>query len=360
MQIQFDSPSERGWTAEVEKEKKDQIAIQEDIIETEVVNVHENLTAIIGALFFFSICGVLIRIGLNRLELYDGQPVIQVMYAQFTGCVIIGFLLEFKIRIESKYHTVFVGMSTGLCGSITTFSGVILVASKEFYNIKNKNRDTFHSILGGLGVLMVCFGLSFIGFTFGRHIAMAFVKAKDSQNSKIQKLKYLAARCFHRATINKVDCLLIVLGLASYAVTIALVIAVTSGRDITFSMLFAPFGTLLRWRLGKLNPKFPRFPLGTFIVNIGGSLILVIFYLLGITIIKSMVVCDVFFGIMDGFCGCLTTISTFVVESTGLDNKYGYRYAVISIVVAQVIMAVGFGIYVGTGRVTSTFCSGIV
>jgi len=40
-------------------------------------------------------------------------------------------------------------------------------------------------------------------------------------------------------------------------------------RLVALSLLFSPFGVLMRWRLVKLNTFWPSFPIGTFICNIG-------------------------------------------------------------------------------------------
>ena len=79
----------------------------------------------------------------------------------------------------------------------------------------------------------------------------------------------------------------------------------------------AALGALLRWQLGaKLNSLFPTIPPGTLAANLIGA------YIVGI--------CIAFFStfsaispewrlfVITGFCGGLTTFSTFSVEITGL------------------------------------------
>jgi CrcB protein len=45
----------------------------------------------------------------------------------------------------------------------------------------------------------------------------------------------------------------------------------------------------------------------------------------------GIVGCQVLQGVQDGFCGCLTTVSTWVGEIKGLKRRSGYFYCVASV-----------------------------
>ncbi len=104
--------------------------------------------------------------------------------------------------------------------------------------------------------------------------------------------------------------------------------------DAVFAIVFAPPGAILRYWLSiKLNPKLPSFPLGTFSANILGTAVLAMAYDLQHTRLGdkgivggSIVGCQVLTGVMDGFCGCLTTVSTWVAELRSLRKHCGYAY----------------------------------
>lgn len=113
-----------------------------------------------------------------------------------------------------------------------------------------------------------------------------------------------------------------------------------------------------RW----LNPRVKTFPLGTFAVNIAGTAVLGGLAVGGYEV-RGKFGCGLLLGVADGFCGCLTTVSTFVVEFTGMPREYAmcalwangadlvvkhaYRYAVATVVAGLLVMIVVLGSYVG-------------
>ena len=88
--------------------------------------------------------------------------------------------------------------------------------------------------------------------------------------------------------------------------------------EVLFALVFAPVGCLLRFYASlKLNGLVPSFPLGTFTVNMLGTAIEGMCFDIqhvGVGVMGRMgggiVGCQVLNGVMDGFCGCLTTVST--------------------------------------------------
>lgn len=110
-------------------------------------------------------------------------------------------------------------------------------------------------------------------------------------------------------------------------------------------------GAYLRYLLSFCNPIYPEFPIGTFVVNVTGTWLLAAF-----TTISHYVVdyydADlqaVMFGLSTGFCGCLTTVSTFVAEidhlQTAVSGSAAYKYAIVSNVFAQIGIIFIYNIY---------------
>jgi CrcB protein len=133
----------------------------------------------------------------------------------------------------------------------------------------------------------------------------------------------------------------------------------------TFALVFAPIGCLMRFYASKyLNARIPSFPLGTFFVNVFGTCILGMCYdlqharLIGAAPGSGYIACGVLEGVIQGFCGCITTVSTWVVELNSLRRRHAYLYGAASVCIALlsliVIMGsvgwtIGFGISVCLG-----------
>lgn len=122
--------------------------------------------------------------------------------------------------------------------------------------------------------------------------------------------------------------------------------------QVLFALVFAPVGCLMRFKLSLwLNGKFKAFPLGTFTANIFGTLILGMCYDLQHVALPSaggmigggLLGCGILQGIQDGFCGCLTTVSTWALELKGLRRSHAYLYGIASVGLSLSILVVVMG-----------------
>ncbi|KAL3495739.1 CrcB-like protein-domain-containing protein [Aspergillus germanicus] len=321
----------------------------------------------ISYLVFFSIFGTLARLGLQALTFYDGAPVVTgVLWANVGGSLIMGFLLEDKnifreewgnprkpttspqdpdAAEESKRHKsikktipLYVGLTTGFCGSFTSFSSFIrdifLALANDLpdpYSPSIASRNGGYSFMALLAVLLTTVSLSLAGLIFGSHCALA-----------LDRFSLLPPLPF-RLTRRILDPLLAFLAWGSWLGSVFLAIwppHETWRGDAIFAIIFAPLGCLLRFYLSlALNTRIPSFPLGTFTVNILGTIILAMCYDLqrvdgiGASVLVS---CQVLQGVMDGFCGCATTVSTWVAELNGLGRRlHAYVYGTVSVGVAM-------------------------
>ena len=115
--------------------------------------------------------------------------------------------------------------------------------------------------------------------------------------------------------------------------------------------MFAPLGCLLRFYASiKLNGLVPTFPLGTFAINMLGTAVEGMCYdiqhvRVGVMgrVGGGMIGCQILQGMQDGFCGCLTTISTWVAEINGLRRKHGWIYAFFSVLGGLCLMVIVMG-----------------
>jgi len=126
-------------------------------------------------------------------------------------------------------------------------------------------------------------------------------------------------------------------------------------HQATAALLFSFPGTLTRYVLSiLLNPRSEVLPVGTLVANEFGTSLLAMFHALqGLRPPVSPGACSILQGLDDGYCGCLTTVSTFVSEMRVLGSRKGLLYGTISIVVGQVLMVLILGSAVWAGGVSS-------
>lgn len=347
-------------------------------------------------LVFFAIFGTLARLGLQALTYYPGAPIVTgVLWANFGGCVLMGFFLEDRniFREEwghghsphpsnqstdsawiKKHKTVkksiplYIGLTTGFCGSFTSFSSFMRdaflalsndLAGSSSSSSSSAGRNRGDSFMAVAAVLIFTVSLSISGLYLGAHIALAL-------DPWIPTVPF-------RITRNILDRVVVLLGWGCWlgAVFMSIWPPENAWREqAVFAIVFAPLGCLFRFYVSLLlNPRIPYFPLGTFAVNIIGTGVLGMCYdlqhvsgigatpasgwnvvvpsspsralLFGDGDLSSWLVsCQVLQGVMDGFCGCATTVSTWVAELTSLGRRrFAYVYGGVS-------MAVGLGLLV--------------
>lgn len=317
---------------------------------------HTILNIVNGALW-----GVLARKGLMVLTMYNGTYLGGVVWANFAACVVMGMamalekpwgaLLEHEDRKTGKTSgkfaqkgtiPVYVGITTGFCGTCSSFSSFILEAFSRAANTLPELYDypnAAYGIMEALAVLVAQLAISASGFHAGQHL----MNASDSKVSPIspRAYKWMELACS-------------VSGVVCYIIVIVLIATKNDGswRSWTFLCLFAPWGALLRfWLLKTLNGKIRNFPVGTYTANQVGCLLLAVFTLLlrgrrgSVPIVSNMIGCHILVGLDDGFCGALTTVSTFVVELFGLTTGHSYGYGVASVASGFACMVLILGSY---------------
>jgi len=257
----------------------------------------------------------------------------------------------------------YVGLATGLCGSITTFSSWMLGVFEGFARIDRPPHGGFYNFMDGLSQTLITIGASYAAFVFGAHlapyllsehilrlfgkIAAPFPSKKASapgkQTDKGERPDGSSSPLPVQTTNpHKVAVILLFL-LLWLAATLVCVYVPRWRGIVMFALLFAPCGTWLRFYLSDLNIRFTTFPLGTFLANALGTAILATCVALQRTGNRTMLQCQVLQGFDDGFCGCLTTISTFIAEVGKLKRGQTYRYVLASWVTGQLLMLVILG-----------------
>lgn len=290
-----------------------------------------------------SYVGVLTRIYLSALANWTGVPLFRSLYPEMVGTVIMGFVVSHKVLLAD--HTfLYQAVATGLCGSITTFSSWNNEAVSILLQAGQVPPDNGMRVLGWVTILLLGLGMSAGALTVGRHLAALSPWADGKQRNEESDASSTKCCC---SAVEPVVFVCVWLVTTAVIVIIPYMLA---RLDLLFSCLFASLGTYLRWHLSPFNSCFRNFKLGTFVVNVAGAWLLG-----GVACIlelyaKGELIHDILVGVSSGFCGCLTTISTFAVELSSLPLRSSYVYALSSVFAAQVGIVVVRGTVQWTGN----------
>jgi CrcB protein len=238
----------------------------------------------------------------------------------------------------------------GFCGSLTTFSGWQLDVFNSWVNAGHYHRNGFrdvraldrhnsciasrsfiYQLVDGITKSVFTVVLSLASVSFGAHIA-----------------KLISPRCPALPPPGRVTRYgLTIISILSYAATFPAYfrLPATFRHQATAALMFSFPGTLTRYLLSiRLNPVLKTMPLGTFTANTLGTALLGTFHILQNTRTPvSQNACTILQGLSDGYCGCLTTVSTFAAEVGTLIERKAWLYAVVSWGTGQLLLLVILG-----------------
>ena len=315
------------------KQRKNTIKITVDQILHHLISI--------AALSLGSYAGVTARISLSSLSEWDGISHFPSFWAQIIGALVIGVLVIYKGRIQKRYIVIYTAVSTGFCGSLTTFSSWNVEAAQVLMQFNhttlNSNQHGYYtSGIGYLTVLLLGFGMPIAAMLLGRNIS----KACESVFEKMKLQRYTRCCTIPRVIIS----VSIIVGYIVVSATLIAVCVYYTNYFLLFSLLLGSIGTYIRWQLSSLDniASFQEFPLGTFLANTLGSIILVVtsiaiaFYTdeTEIEPIKTAILT----GVASGFCGSLTTVSTFLVQLSFMPFHKAILYALVSLLTSQVLI----------------------
>ncbi|KAG5732373.1 UPF0695 membrane protein [Termitomyces sp. T112] len=294
-----------------------------------------------------SIFGTLARLGLTALARYQGNSIFPLAYAQGLGCLIMGFAVGLKDPFSTFYPPLFTAVTTGFCGSLTTFSGWQVDIFDSWINAGQYYHGGLRNFLDGLGKSVFTLSISLASVSFGMQLAAAVRPYLPAIPPPPRLLRYAIT----------------IISILFYGAVFPIFFVMDSSyrHQATAALLFASPGTITRYLLSvHLNTMLNSMPLGTFSANMIGTALLGGFNVLQKKVVPvSSYACGVLQGLNDGYCGCLTTVSTFAVEIRGLGFWKGSRYAVISWGVAQLLLLLILGPSLWTGhsrgQITCTF-----
>ncbi len=208
---------------------------------------------------------------------------------------------------------------------MTTFSGWQMDIFESWLNSQNASRGPLRDVVDGLTKSVYTISISLASLLFGHYLGSSFTFAVP-----------------HPPRVLRISISLLSILLYAAAFPLYFRLSPSFRHQATSALLFSAPGALMRYAISvKLNIA-GRIPLGTFIVNTLGTALLGIFHVLQRLNVNSDA-CTTLQGLSDGYCGCLTTISTFAVEITVLKGRRKWVYSVGSYITAQLLLLVIIG-----------------
>ena len=278
----------------------------------------------------FAYFGMLARVYLSELVKWSGLPFFPSFYPEVVGTTIMGFVISHKQLLKQRYKITYDALTIGLCGSITTFSSWNNDAATVILQYDAENPDNVTRIVGWATVLLIGFAVPLVALRFGKHLG--YISPYSDQRTERQYANSsLLAKGIEMATY-------IVLWVVITSIVVVVPLVVFGRYDFMFSFLLASIGAYIRWHLSPWNNDFCHFRPGTFTVNVLGTWLLATASVLEHHYEDEAgeEVKGLLYGVITGFCGCLTTVSTFAVELESLSLFGTYLYGLLSVLVAQV------------------------
>eukprot|EP00850_Spirogloea_muscicola_P009992 SM000057S18422 [mRNA] locus=s57:509330:511661:+ [translate_table: standard] len=316
-------------------------------------------------LAFFGIVGVLVRYGLERLfgpaigNVTDDNTALPLdLPGNMVGCFFMGWVgVVFKPHIAAYSEPLAVGLSTGLMGSVTTYA--------------SWNQRMLALMAQGLWVR------GFIGYLIGAELSIMslIVGIYTASMARDALLRLPRWRCSSSKVARALKCdpsfpsfrglqllLFGVLAAVIWATAVSLTLAehhTSKKRRVAIACSVGPPGVWLRWYLAQLNghgiklSKQPNakvylawLPLGTLAANVLASIIEAALSTTQLAADNSLVTMLTASSQL-GFCGCLSTVSTFVVELRALYQRERTQWRALAYITLSLgtTMALGILIY---------------
>lgn len=297
----------------------------------------------------FTLFGTYVRIGIYKLSLYHPSYVTptSTIWANITACFLMGAVHHTStiIMMDPMIST---ALTTGFCGACSSFSSLIVELFQHSTN-QGLTQTAFphpsYGVAEFIAVLLLQLTASGGGLVFGIKLMTHVLDRWEHRH--IDMRNFMAVVGF----IARCACIPIII-----VILVLSIIYKGSSRFWTLSPLFGIFGSTVRWELSKqFNGKSDWFPVGTFLTNTLGTLIECVLFLLanglknGKLIVSGDEAGDILNYLMLGFCGGMTTLSTFMLEGYKAKKlRHSSFYFTLSIMVSYIFTVVIIGSYAWT------------
>ncbi|KAG5355966.1 UPF0695 membrane protein [Yarrowia sp. B02] len=307
----------------------------------------------------FAMAGAIARQGITLLTVFTGSySPSGLLWCNFAGCLLYGWLedshifslIEDQKQVPRRKIPLWVGMGPGFCGSMTSFSSIMLEA---FLFGANQNipkadyPDAGYGVQSVMAVGLIHYGLSFAGLEVGHHLA-DFLPIPPMTVP------------FERAVSFVIGCC----SIALFCLFIIFAALWKSWRTWMYLGLWALAGANFRFQFSRLNRLGSgKNPWGTFTSNLIATLILAIGAMLQMgkvgdsALVTNVVQCQIIGGIANGFCAALSTVNDMVDECYHMSYKRAYVYAWFTNFFGFSLMILVLGSFTWTNSLTAPHCA---
>lgn len=316
---------------------------------------------------FGGVTGNMARYATTQLTSYSGEYVHfgpgTCLWSNFIACFVMAWcnhafglwnsILADSDKTNMKQIALHSGITAGFCGSYSTWSSLLIELTFKTLDSLNGGLplpNHGYGVMEFFSVLLVQMGVSYLGYSLGTD----FARLMDlwSTGEKF-------SRMFTYQTCRMLELVLALLGVLSYVSQIVLsaVLPVENFWKVHYALpiVIGCCGTYLRFYLSRYNGSFGInwFPSGTLMANIIACFLVAVLYILlygvnsdGEWLITDTVSRMVVLSFSSGFCGSLSTQSSFVNELYNLAHPYQrYTYFGITFITCFIPMLLIDGIY---------------
>ncbi|ORZ31268.1 hypothetical protein BCR44DRAFT_101160, partial [Catenaria anguillulae PL171] len=272
----------------------------------------------------------------------------QLYLPQLLGSFIMGWVVQGRDYLTRIYLPLYMGLATGLCGSLTSFSTVVSISVGPLVSDATAWKVGIHYLSVAL-LLLTAFSLSHTFFRIGLHLGsimpgFGFPVAHPSFNYPIA----LGAPTFF-ARLSPRDGFTVTLALLLWF----LAIGGTAASYVLWGVAEPTSQALLAVSLGPLG-ALTRYMFGTMFRSPGGTLasnwVAVLIYAGLRAAVKATGASSVdgwsafVEPIVLGYCGSLSTVSSFISEVDDMEPRKATSYILVSVLPSVVFMVLGLGL----------------
>jgi len=311
---------------------------------------------------FGAVLGNMARFGMTELTSYKNEYTHfypgTCLWSNFTACFVMAWcnhaalfwktLLIGSGKTNMKQMALHSAVTAGFCGAFSTWSSFmveLIFKTIDYLNGGQSLPNHGYGVMEFFSVLFVQMGVSFMGYFLGRDFAH-MIDLCFKRESRLKFFNYRVCRVLELSFV--------VLGVG--AIIANIVLACTLPIDSKWKTEYAlpivigVVGTWVRFRLSAYNGSFGLnwFPSGTLMANVFACLLLSVLYILlygykdaatETTIVTSKAHRMAITAFSSGFCGSLSTMSSFVNELYNLEYPFQrYTYFGVTFLSCFIIM----------------------